>query len=82
MVYVRAVRMETLRQTLEMVRRHADESDHVVDAWEGEDMVRGLIRDYESHRERVGLWTASTTPSGDGVGGLPQPFGATPLTSP
>lgn len=74
--------MEMLNETLEMVRRHDYESDHVESAWEGEAMVRDLIQDFESHRERVGRFTAGRAPGGARVGGNPEPSELTPLTKP
>jgi len=74
--------METLKLMLAMVRRQDYESDHVGDSWEGEAVVRDLIRDYGTHRARVAAYEATNPPGGARVGGNDEPSGVTPLTKP
>lgn len=74
--------METLKEILHQVRRMDYESEHAHSAYDAEQLVAGLIRDYDHYRARLGEFTARLAPGGDGVGGSTEPSEETPLTKP
>ena len=74
--------MEALRQLTLVIKRVHSESEHAGFDFELEEVVAGLIGDYQLHRERIVAYTAPASPSGHGGRGLPEPSGVTPLMSP
>jgi len=79
---VRAVRMEMLKQLEKRMVSDEAQSEHERFGEQDWELVGGVVEDYLRHRERIESYSA---PGGAGrarMGGLPQPSGATPLTSP